>query len=1430
MNIKNKIINAFFSVTIVLIILSGYFNSIKKYSVYNEIKMNDDKIIVSSSTSTLTNYCSAGNLTTSAGNYCEIDRFHLRISVVSPYSNINSKTENVKYAPVYTNDKQTHYIDIIGDDYFYDLEYYYFNTKFNADSASGLSTTNILENQKVKESIDNSEIEVLYFYGNSKASNDVYNYNEFLNNIGSLNYSHRWNEIINSKFYYNFANNGIVKFDIKEAGYNASVDESNYDVINDERLISDGKTCMRHMCIKSSDNRLFINKSYYEGSLKPKMQELIDALNRVDGVYNDVINGPNMYAMSNVSFRYSKYNDKTVADAVRDNKGLLAEFVKLQYNMTFDEMRRNGYVFLIEIVEPTMTVFNDGQTNHYLYVYATASDRNKYIETVPNLGKGSSDGRKNKIFINQNYSCNNLISALATNGGKGYNIGNNGSFSYRGTTGKRYQSTFKSLFSQLCFMDTSVRNDLITATSVGCLEENETYDYKIIRNGTEIKIQEPIVASKSNIFKKCGVYLIKDYNLSYTERDGTKKTGKVSTLINNSEVENYNFYISESDPKSYGHGVGIFDPNNFDMIFRIIDRTNPFPGASGNNNRKKGANWAGDNGNNLCGFDIVKSYITDANDSYNSKNLKPKYSIVLKPSDISAIRKYNNKVGNTYSNTSVSSFIENLEIGKVTYNTIELGNLSNKLVINLNYDIEKNRCDIFNEYDDGDSGIGGGEEAVTGLSIDVSYQSKTDGLDASGKPKYSIIATLIGVNKDNYVIDSYSCSKNNKTFGNEFLRGITDYGVYKCSSVVVSKTGTKVDIPFTKTVKVGQEVTRTLTISATGTRDSKIICFDQYCTNQLSCTSYETDSCTVKIPETNQIIEYTIKNRKSSGIQTSDIEELYGLLDSNEKKYNIGETITLKNSLYLTLHAKIKYSLTLNYLDTYDTIFCETSGRDDINYCEAPLTEKIKNTFNGKVFSIYRVSPTDNERWYEETESGKFKYSFYNTIPIYYYHNDNVNIVNSKDATPKKVTKTTDIESLAGKSKTIEIRLSSQSSSGKSTEYLFDDSYNQNYYCTIKSGEEKCKISKLKLNSLAINLIGTGQLSIIGVNENKNRQGTEHAFKFKNGKLYINDGFVFFESGKEIELERGSVNKKVYYVTFGSGTYKQIISTDGEIIYKHYIKKNGDMDDKNRLFMNENYKFTVADDSPADWNGVTTNWLRENNPYLYPFNMTFSKDKKISNSDYNYKPGPDGSTYASEYALKLSRAVLCGDELAGKIEKCPDSRTEIPGTEQIFEKDSARAAYYKKSDGSYTSLEFNFKLKSGINNYIDTSKIQLCPGIERNKNCINGNVSGTEITFKIDNFKPNSLVPIYLSFSGTKYIRDKSGNTITSCAFEKTKRCFAGVRNSQETKIYKIISNSAGYVGTGFGYNSFNNKYYDTNLFYFEMTAEPTGRWEDIRQ
>lgn len=186
----------------------------------------------------------------------------------------------------------------------------------------------------------------------------------------------------------------------------------------------------------------------------------------------------------------------------------------------------------------------------------------------------------------------------------------------------------------------------------------------------------------------------------FIEDNGTFNGTFTSKLKINKGKFNVNTDTLSGDCTYYSNPE-LIDSGGLNLEFRIIDTENPFPGKSGNNNRKVGLNWCdGDN----CTQDnnsLINTYIKDANNSYNkNKVASPKYKITLSSADIEVIKKYNKKAENYggYDDNTLncdseyncsSTFIEGLKSGILKYcingnkNSEEyIGNMLNKIIIN----------------------------------------------------------------------------------------------------------------------------------------------------------------------------------------------------------------------------------------------------------------------------------------------------------------------------------------------------------------------------------------------------------------------------------------------------------------------------------------------------------------------------------------------------------------------------------------------------------------------------------------------------------------------------------------------------------------------------------------------------------------------------
>jgi len=102
----------------------------------------------------------------------------------------------------------------------------------------------------------------------------------------------------------------------------------------------------------------------------------------------------------------------------------------------------------------------------------------------------------------------------------------------------------------------------------------------------------------------------------------------------------------------------------YDLVFRPIDLSNPFPGMTGEG-RTPGQNWTSE---------LVGKYITSRQDVYNKT---PLYSVTLTPSIIKEIRKYNKN--NDYGNAST---LQCDDSGNSCYSTFLRNNFEK--IVNIN--------------------------------------------------------------------------------------------------------------------------------------------------------------------------------------------------------------------------------------------------------------------------------------------------------------------------------------------------------------------------------------------------------------------------------------------------------------------------------------------------------------------------------------------------------------------------------------------------------------------------------------------------------------------------------------------------------------------------------------------------------------------------
>lgn len=242
--------------------------------------------------------------------------------------------------------------------------------------------------------------------------------------------------------------------------------------------------------------------------------------------------------------------------------------------------------------------------------------------------------------------------------------------------------------------------------STGKITSSETskdnlYTTKLTTNYKLPSVYASILSGKAS-YNKCDNCRFLGYGIitKFIEENGTFN----GTFSSKLKIDKGKFNVNNgtlSGDCTYYSNPELIDSGGLNLEFRIIDTENPFPGKSGNNNRKVGLNWCdGDN----CTQDnnsLITTYIKDANNSYNkNKVASPKYKITLSSADIEVIKKYNKKAenyggydDNTLSckseNNCSSTFIEGLKSGILKYsingnkNSEEyIGNMLNKITIN----------------------------------------------------------------------------------------------------------------------------------------------------------------------------------------------------------------------------------------------------------------------------------------------------------------------------------------------------------------------------------------------------------------------------------------------------------------------------------------------------------------------------------------------------------------------------------------------------------------------------------------------------------------------------------------------------------------------------------------------------------------------------
>lgn len=151
---------------------------------------------------------------------------------------------------------------------------------------------------------------------------------------------------------------------------------------------------------------------------------------------------------------------------------------------------------------------------------------------------------------------------------------------------------------------------------------------------------------------------------NYLKQLGEQNT--VNKTINNKKITFYNtnsFYGNSTYKCPVN--VNVTDEDKiYDLVFRPIDLSNPFPGMTGEG-RTPGKNWTSE---------LMGKYITSRQDVYNKT---PLYSVTLTPSIIKEIRKYNKN--NDYGNVST---LQCDDTGNSCYSTFLRNNFEK--IVNIN--------------------------------------------------------------------------------------------------------------------------------------------------------------------------------------------------------------------------------------------------------------------------------------------------------------------------------------------------------------------------------------------------------------------------------------------------------------------------------------------------------------------------------------------------------------------------------------------------------------------------------------------------------------------------------------------------------------------------------------------------------------------------
>ena len=221
-------------------------------------------------------------------------------------------------------------------------------------------------------------------------------------------------------------------------------------------------------------------------------------------------------------------------------------------------------------------------------------------------------------------------------------------------------------------------------------ESTEGDFYKYVSN-TQIEYYNPNVYARKidgKIFSnKCSncIDLGKGIITNFSDKN---KVIKMDFYIENGENNIFDFSGTGTNTCTYNVKSELTTNNDLQIEFRIIDIKKPF-------NRNTNSNWCGE-GTDPCNKNntTVQTVIKERNNSYNSLNKEPIYSIELRPDDIKKIRKYNKDNKYNYyqminvDDDLINSFVYDLKEGilrKYKENgSVEktYGNLTHKLIVN----------------------------------------------------------------------------------------------------------------------------------------------------------------------------------------------------------------------------------------------------------------------------------------------------------------------------------------------------------------------------------------------------------------------------------------------------------------------------------------------------------------------------------------------------------------------------------------------------------------------------------------------------------------------------------------------------------------------------------------------------------------------------